>query len=485
MTFPESTPCSSCGQSNERGFPSHSELPPLPHHLLETNEVPTAVEATALNAAVDECRTRIAQLDTTITTLQALVEKHRRMRQAAAEQIRQSAMICSVVRRLPTDVLAEIFHWTIPDEPRKKPTNRCPWVLGRVCSYWRTVSISLPELWTHIDRKIPLRMVKAHLERSLPYPLTVELGYSDTGSVELLVASSSRWADADVEMRAFMESMLAHIEGQLPILRRLKYSGNVSGFRSFTAFATAPALRDVVLSPGKASVQLPWEQLLRLNLRLTESTGLAQLRLAHNLVALTLAGLPYGTPPQVELPRLHTLHIKDGGFLQHFVVPAMEDMYVNMDVSAVPALVDRSACPLRRFTTDGQCAAADIIAILEVASTLEELRVSAIADVQPLLARLTVIAHVRPLTPKLCKLTVSNVADEAACTQLVTMMRSRRAGVDCLEPSLCVLDFIKWAKLNLNAVQTLEILRQEGFQVEWLTGAHSMEKYRTWRSAYP
>ncbi|KAJ7448362.1 hypothetical protein FB451DRAFT_1147590 [Mycena latifolia] len=235
----------------------HPVLPPLPRHLLVTNEGPTDTEAAALQGAIGGNKTRIAQLDNTIAALQAALETHRRLRQAAADRIRLGTAILSVVRRLPIEILAEIFQWTVPDEPRKRATERSPWVLGRVCSRWRAISQSLPALWTNIDRKIPLKMLKVHLDRSIPYLLTVEVGFSEAGS-QCLIACSERWETADVEMRPFMEEALAEVQGRLPALRRLKYNDN-NGWRSFEAFAIAPALRDVALAgmSARASLDLP------------------------------------------------------------------------------------------------------------------------------------------------------------------------------------------------------------------------------------
>ncbi|KAJ6496104.1 hypothetical protein C8R45DRAFT_985005 [Mycena sanguinolenta] len=334
-------------------------------------------------------------------------------------------------------------------------------------------------------------MVKAHLDRSIPYPLTVELGFSDTGSVELLIACSSRWEVADVEMRAFMGPALGAVHGRLPALRRLKYNDN-NGFHSFGAFASAPALRDVTLS-GKASLLLPWAQLERLNLKLSNSAGLSQLWQAHNLVELSVTGRPheqFAVGNTMELPRLRTLLIKDGLFLESLNLPALEDLYVSMDVSSLPSFLQRSNCHLKKFTTDVQCVSSSIIAMLEHTPSLLELRITAIQDAHLLLSRLTIpasemTAYARPLVPTLCALAISNVGDALACTHLMAMAESRRSSPACVEPSLSVLDFVKWTGLNLHALETLAVLREKKFTIEWLTGPQSMERYRSWRSSYP
>ncbi|KAJ7872762.1 hypothetical protein B0H14DRAFT_2721159 [Mycena olivaceomarginata] len=492
MTTFTSTACSNCGFVSQATHPDfHPDLPPILNRLLESNELPTDLETFQLEMAMDDRRTRILQLDSTIAALQASLDQHRRMRHVAADEIRRGAVVLSVVRRIPTDLLAEIFNWTVPDEARKHATDRCPWVLGRVCRRWRAVSLSLPKLWTTIDRRIPLGMIKAHLDRSIPYPLTVELGFSDTGSVELLIAYSVRWGSADIAMRAFMGPALMSVQGRLPVLCRLKYNDN-NGFRLFGAFASAPALRDVSLS-GKASLILPWGQIERLNLKLSNPAGLNQLQETHNLVELSVTGRPdeqLALANPMELPRLRKLLIKDGVFLQSLKLPALEDVYVSMDVSSVPSLIQRSSCQLKSFTTDVQCVSADIIPILEHAPGLLELRVTAIQDVQLLLLRLTIpgsgiAAYARPLVPVLRALTVSNVGDALQCTHLIAMMESRCASAVCPEPSVCVFDFVNWTGLNSHALETLAVLREKRFTVEWLTGPQSMDRYRSWRPTYP
>ncbi|KAJ6496105.1 hypothetical protein C8R45DRAFT_823678, partial [Mycena sanguinolenta] len=147
MTFNPNA-CSNCGFASP---PTHSDsyltLPALPERLLRTNELPTDLEFAQIEKAITDRKARISQLDKAIAALQSSLEQYRRMRQAAVDQISRGVGVLSVVRRIPTDILAEIFNWTVPDEARKHATHRCPWVLGRVCSRRRVVSLALPELW--------------------------------------------------------------------------------------------------------------------------------------------------------------------------------------------------------------------------------------------------------------------------------------------------------------------------------------------------
>ncbi|KAK7055771.1 hypothetical protein R3P38DRAFT_2499383 [Favolaschia claudopus] len=491
-------PCTNCGfASAPPDACDQTELHFFPHHLSGSNEPPTDLETLHLEKALAQKRVLISDLDDKIAALQSKIAEYQRLRQSAALQIQRDTAILSAVRRIPHDVLLEIFAWTVPDDARMKhvhATHRCPWVLGHVCSRWRAISVGSPKLWTHIDRRLPLGMIKAQLDRSLPHPLTVELGFSDKGRVELLIACSSRWEAADIEMRGLMGPALAAVQGQLPLLRRLKYHDN-NGFRLFGAFSSAPVLRDVSLS-GRASVVLPWSQVKRLNLKLLDSTILNPLEEAQNIEELSVTGRPLGqlpSPGAMELSCLRKLLIKNGVFLDSLILPALNDLYVSMDLTSVPSLIHRSNCHLTRFTTDVQCMSADILTILELTPSLVDLRISAIQDVKVLLSRLTInnssselTAYTRPLVPALRALVVTNVSDPSACTQLVAMMESRRASTPvCAEVSLCVFDFIKWSALGLYATDTRDKLRGMGFNVEWLTGPQAMDRYRSWRPGYP
>ncbi|PBK93466.1 hypothetical protein ARMGADRAFT_893044, partial [Armillaria gallica] len=58
--------------------------------------------------------------------------------------------LISPVRRLPPEILAEIFGWVLESNhwPLSLKLNKGPWFLGRICSQWRHVVNSTPRLWT-------------------------------------------------------------------------------------------------------------------------------------------------------------------------------------------------------------------------------------------------------------------------------------------------------------------------------------------------
>ncbi|KAJ7041914.1 hypothetical protein C8F04DRAFT_888988, partial [Mycena alexandri] len=56
------------------------------------------------------------------------------------------------LRRIPPEIIAEIFSWTMPTLREAVDRQRCsvmdsPWVLTHVSRRWRAVAISSPALW--------------------------------------------------------------------------------------------------------------------------------------------------------------------------------------------------------------------------------------------------------------------------------------------------------------------------------------------------
>ncbi|KAJ7811593.1 hypothetical protein B0H14DRAFT_2182004, partial [Mycena olivaceomarginata] len=63
------------------------------------------------------------------------------------DEIHDCEGVISPIRRLPPEIIVEIFLYLTPrgyDEPHL--ASEIPWHLGHICSYWRTVALSIPLL---------------------------------------------------------------------------------------------------------------------------------------------------------------------------------------------------------------------------------------------------------------------------------------------------------------------------------------------------
>ncbi|KAJ7766682.1 hypothetical protein B0H16DRAFT_1251746, partial [Mycena metata] len=71
---------------------------------------------------------------------------------------RQCKALMSTIRRLPPEVIGEIFLYFTPilpftrdyrwHEPDSPPQVTTPWYLGQICRYWRGIALSLRSLWS-------------------------------------------------------------------------------------------------------------------------------------------------------------------------------------------------------------------------------------------------------------------------------------------------------------------------------------------------
>ncbi|KAK7451123.1 hypothetical protein VKT23_012799 [Stygiomarasmius scandens] len=100
----------------------------------------------------------------------------------------------SPIRRLSRDVLQEIFIHCLPaDENASLNASKVPFLLGRVCSSWRTISHSTPYLWTslHITQSVDDPHDRLHYTRIRP---VVENWLKRSGSSLPLSISMSKTA---------------------------------------------------------------------------------------------------------------------------------------------------------------------------------------------------------------------------------------------------------------------------------------------------
>ncbi|KAJ7737089.1 hypothetical protein B0H16DRAFT_1379746, partial [Mycena metata] len=144
------------------------------------------------------------------------LEKHRAMLLDHRERTRAPL---SPLRRMPPEVLGEIFLWTMDpvlDRLRQGriDTSRSPWLLTQICSPWRSVAVSTPSLWSQVtidysendnnsSTYYSLALVEAQLQRSRANKLTVyfhgdegrkELNLdSQTNMFELLLRHAAQW----------------------------------------------------------------------------------------------------------------------------------------------------------------------------------------------------------------------------------------------------------------------------------------------------
>ncbi|KAJ7711008.1 hypothetical protein B0H16DRAFT_1820353 [Mycena metata] len=297
--------------------------------LLSTNNVPLPGEVTMIRNLVSLEREEIHRLKTELAEGTGW-GNHRLQLPAAEDRLDAYRAILSPVRRIPTELLCEIFLAVLPEvelagrpSDSLKVTRRhdrqtfyiAPWRLGQVCQRWRATAVGYAALWTRITLSRNPILIETQLYRSGNVPLDVDSGESqrfDPKSLALVVNQSSRWQSLCVRTRSprFFEQIQA-VKGKLPALRILDLARSHSLIQDL--FLTAPRLREVSVDEepyGESRVpvhqlQIPWSQITCFRgSNHKQDVGLAILNATHNLVECATLVLTNCSIPDLLIPIL-------------------------------------------------------------------------------------------------------------------------------------------------------------------------------------
>ncbi|KAF6755359.1 hypothetical protein DFP72DRAFT_750250, partial [Ephemerocybe angulata] len=113
-----------------------------------SNEAPTAQELEYLSQSTSGLRQNLESVEEEINRHEARLQSLHATRNGIIEKLRRPRVILSLVRRLPEDVLTEIFLRCLPDD--RYPTLHladAPLLLTTICKRWRSTALHSPQLW--------------------------------------------------------------------------------------------------------------------------------------------------------------------------------------------------------------------------------------------------------------------------------------------------------------------------------------------------
>ncbi|KAF7357947.1 hypothetical protein MVEN_00841300 [Mycena venus] len=324
---------------------------------LGTNYCPTDDEIVEIKAVLVEPILRLKRLDEEIAQLQKTLDKLAEERDSLSTYVEGHKALISPVRRLPLDIIEEIFVACIPTHRNcVMSASEAPVLLGRICSSWRKISLSTPRLWAklHIvepsrgrfgssngllDDKVAQRIdvMKMWLGRSGQCPLSISLqsgpdydsppitptaSHPRSGQfLQELILFAGRWQHIRFTTLAASRSTRS-ISFRLAV-----YTGSILGCSVVPGFA-AFLQRGSSFNPH--SLPLRWNQLTNLTVdgppwqssmtseailqTISQCGQLQTCQLVVNDAVMGAGGTPVvsGQHPPVELPILHTLWLDFG-----------------------------------------------------------------------------------------------------------------------------------------------------------------------------
>ncbi|KAJ7077466.1 hypothetical protein C8R43DRAFT_1083431 [Mycena crocata] len=175
-------------------------------HQLRTAYLPPGPET-------DHIYADLSSLSTELARLEALIEDLFAQREKVKEAIDLKRALLSPVRRLPDDLLQDIFLACLPTHrdavmsPREPPL-----VLCQICSFWRALALATPTLWASLhlpaayvlDHDERTRAAAQWIERSAACPLSISISASRHGrpsSAMDIFRSSDIFTSSDAEDR--------------------------------------------------------------------------------------------------------------------------------------------------------------------------------------------------------------------------------------------------------------------------------------------
>ncbi|KAJ7860345.1 hypothetical protein B0H13DRAFT_2073998 [Mycena leptocephala] len=282
---------------------------------LGTNYCPTDKEVLDIKTILVEPTLRLKGLDDEIANLRRAIDKLREQRDSIAAYVEGHQALISPARRLPLDVIQEIFIACLPTHRYcVMSASEAPVLLGRICSAWRAISLSTPRLWAklHIVRPTrpsdssseePFEMkytqrletMKSWLGRSGDCALSISLDCGPSfmgvphipslvqGSalfLQALIPFASRWREIDFKAQGptLIEALSDLATSDVPLLQDMKIwehptepvglSSPSNGWAS-VGILQSPRLRKFSLAAGDlcpTELPLQWSQLTSLSL---------------------------------------------------------------------------------------------------------------------------------------------------------------------------------------------------------------------------
>jgi len=155
--------------------------------------------------------------------LPADIQKFIKDRGAVMVRVVQCIGLFSRVRRLPPEILGQIFMFTVHSQD-----FRSRWNLVRVCRKWCTVALSLPALWSNIivHPRSTAHQLEAQLVWSSEAPLDVVLTdiWDDSKAhlLNLIADQAFRWRTVKLGTVLRMLECLERSKGRIPMLKELR-----------------------------------------------------------------------------------------------------------------------------------------------------------------------------------------------------------------------------------------------------------------------
>ncbi|KAJ7850321.1 hypothetical protein B0H14DRAFT_2509545 [Mycena olivaceomarginata] len=217
--------------------------PPDLIHLLQSNDPPQESQIPLIRDMISDDEKRILLMDaeiialeTKIHNLNANLAQSLQKRNDAAVRAHQHRSILSPIRRVPPELICEIFELLHDGKAETRP----PWYFGHISQSWRHTALSLEQLWSFIVVGSPpsaksdalVASIEVQLQRSAHVPLDIYFpdvrSEMDSRVLHLVLPRCNRWRSLCLDRRTRLPECnvvlewLRPVEGHLDQLVKLE-----------------------------------------------------------------------------------------------------------------------------------------------------------------------------------------------------------------------------------------------------------------------
>ena len=98
-----------------------------------------------ITSKIESAEAALAQI---VRESQQAIDELLLQRRELEKKVKMTLAYLSPIRRLPMELLREIFMWTFEDHPSSA------WVLSAVCRSWRRLALRIPLIWSKVSNKL-------------------------------------------------------------------------------------------------------------------------------------------------------------------------------------------------------------------------------------------------------------------------------------------------------------------------------------------
>ncbi|KAK6977527.1 hypothetical protein R3P38DRAFT_3123449 [Favolaschia claudopus] len=202
------------------------------YEYMNTNYIPT-------DSQIIEIRTHLIPHEAELARIESLLADLTAQRARVKSYIAPHKALISCPRRLPGELVEQIFVDCLPTTHNAVMSVRePPLLLGRICSGWRSIALSAPKLWNSLHIYAPListqeikRGITEWLTRSAPLPILFSAQYNSIAYprtypendtvLPQLIPFSARWSDLSLT-NVSPDEAFSLAEVNAPLLENVK-----------------------------------------------------------------------------------------------------------------------------------------------------------------------------------------------------------------------------------------------------------------------